>query len=471
MRIKFTYVQAEPVDGPYWSLQDDVRLFFDSIKSRVKTTAAEGDALFERSLPGLSGMIDPGDPDAAVLDDPRTAARYIDTRTVPGPARRVTDTIHATLHDYEQRYLTGATGGTPTPGKSALDILLQEFRSRFEWRKVRIDTVDDNVFRVFCKTAEGKWLTFGTLYVANSRFLALDPQPPGLRATVYVDIENPGGRQYIRLPDGDFVRRYVIRGLSAYDGMRLSQGQGLTATFTSPQIQPQETDAARHGPGVRNLSDSERILSHTRGWKKRYISTGATKHPVYSTRGTQFQSMYGAVVVDLARITNQRGIVDIHQLHIAARHLGDPRQLLDEGTRLSAPGTPQDQEKYLALRDVVRTRELLVEGDIDFAAVMKLQGMAVVVGIGAQGNKNKKTLKTWFAAAKGVLDGVLKDSEEHTFTDVATGSQWTFLEFAIMGHANVFAIARAVGGCPPVPGELTLRQFPQYKPAYPAEGF
>lgn len=472
MRIKFTYVQADPVqDSISWSLQDDVRIFFDGIKSRIKTSAGEGDALFERSLPGLSGMIDPNDPDAAVLDDPKVAARYIDTRSGPGAPRRVTDTIHSTLHEYEQRYLTGATGSKPGVGKSGLDILLQEFKAKFEWRKVRIDLIEAGVYRVFCKTAEGKWLTFGTLYVANSRFQLLDPQPQGIQAPVYVDIENPGGRQYIRLPDGDFVRRYVIRGLSAYDGMRLSQGMGLTATFNSPQIQPQEVDADRHGAGIRNLTDSERILSHTRGWKKRYISTGATKHPVYSTRGTQFQSMYGAVVIDLAKITNQNSIVDIHQLHVAARHLGDPRQLLDEGTRLSAPGTPQDQEKYLALRDVVRTRELLIEGSVDAGAVRKRQGASVLVGIGAAASGQQKALKKWFGDHKVALTPLLADNEVHTFKDLGTGRQWVFLQFRQPVMAQMLASARMLPVTTRVPDTLTIQRFSKFEPDYPLSGF
>lgn len=471
MRIKFTYRQSEPVDGTYWPLQDDVRLFFDSIKSRVKTTAGEGDALLERSLPGLSGMINPDDPDAAFLDDPKVAARYMETRALPGAPRRATDTIHATLHEYEQRYLTGATGNKPTPGKSGLDILVQEFKAKFEWRGVRLDEVESNVFRVFCKTKDSKWLTFGTLYVANSRFQLLDPQPSGLHAPVYVDLENPDGRQYIRLPDGDFVRRYVIRGLSAYDGMRLSQGLGLTATFDQPQIQPQETDAARHGPVVRNLTDSERILSHTRGWKKRYISTGATEHPVYSTRGTQFHSMYGAVVVDLAKITNQHSIVDIHQLHVAERHLGSPRQLLDEGTRLSAPGTPQDQEKYLALRDVVRTRELLIEGSVDAAAVRKRQAVSSLVGIGAGPSSQQKALKTWFAAQKAALTPLLADHEVHTFKDLGTAKQWIFLDFKQPVMAQMLASARLLPTVAKVPDTLTVQRFSKFEPDHPAKGF
>lgn len=54
MRLKFTYIEAAPVSSPYGGLQEDVRQFFQSVKSRAKTTAEEGDALLERALPHLA---------------------------------------------------------------------------------------------------------------------------------------------------------------------------------------------------------------------------------------------------------------------------------------------------------------------------------------------------------------------------------------------------------------------------------
>ncbi|WP_313177628.1 hypothetical protein [Massilia sp.] len=467
MRLKFTYIEAAPVSSPYGGLQEDVRQFFQSVKSRAKTTAEEGDALLERALPHLASYshLDPLN-----AEDLR---KFQGARDPHGQPVSAGQAIHNTLHEYEQRYMNSGLGGKPG-GKSALQILLTEFEARFGYRKIRIAPLGGEVYRISCETSAGPLLSFGTLYVADSRFVDAGVRDTGLRGGVYVDRDAPEGRHYIKLPDGSFVKRFVMRGLSAYDAMRLWAYQSLTPTYNDPGIVDQvEKRADRHGTAVRDLDLGEQVLSHTRGWKKRFISTGTSERSVYSTRGTQFKSLYGAAVIDLAKLVNQHSIVDVHQPAVAARHLGNPEDLLTHGTERTDMGlTDIEKQQYMGLRDVVRTRELLIHGDIDHAAVRAWRGSANLIGLSADTGSNKVKMRTWFDTNLSCLSPAITSHEIHDFRDMATNRFWIFMAFQHDAAAEVFSKTRQpahpAGG--KLPDFVQVKRFGGFSPREPERG-
>lgn len=467
MRLKFTYLEAAPVSSPYGGLQEDVRQFFQSVKSRAKTTAEEGDALLERALPHLASYSH-----MAPLT-PEDLRKFQGGRDPHGQFASAGQVIHNTLHEYEQRYMNSGLGGKPG-GKSALDILLTEFEARFGYRKIRIAPLGGEVYGISCETSAGASLSFGTLYVADSRFVDAGVRDTGLQAEVYVDRDGPEGRHYIKLPDGSFVKRFVMRGLSAYDAMRLWGYQSLTPTYTHPGIVDQvEKRVDRHGTTVRNLDLSEQVLSHTRGWKKRFISTGTSERNVYSTRGTQFKSLYGAAVVDLARLVNQQSIVDVHQPEVAARHLGNAEDLLTYGTERTEVGLSDiDKQKYMGLRDVVRTRELLIHGDIDYAAVRAWRGAASLIGLSADTGKNKENMRAWFDTNLPYLSAAISSHEIHDFRDMTTNRFWIFMAFLNDGLADVFSKTRKAvhPSASKLPDFVQVKRFGSFSPREPERG-
>jgi hypothetical protein len=230
------------------------------------------------------------------------------------------------------------------------------------------------------------------------------------------------------------VKRFVFRGLNAGDCMALAGGQPLKAVHQSDKISKPEKGGVRfsHDDGTM-LTVNEQILSHTRGWQKRFISTGVSANrPAYSTRGTVFVSMYGTSVIDLAMVPNGT-IWDVHRPDTAAARLGvDAKQLT---TRDSAyPSTGHDDEKYLALRDTVRTRELLIKGQIPFTAVKALslgQFILAVCYIEKKDYTPHGDLKTGPLAS---IAGLISEDENPTYQ--INGRYWHFFSFNSVADCN-----------------------------------
>ncbi|HEY0064725.1 MAG TPA: hypothetical protein VGC21_21590 [Telluria sp.] len=461
MRLKFTYIEAAPADA-HLELQEDVSQFFQSVKSRSKTTAEEGDALLERSLPTLAAY-GKGVPLRAEHVNMFLGAR--DGAGVQAPVRKI---IHNTLHEYEQRYMRSALGGTPGAGKSGFSILKQEFDAKFSYRGLAMSPLDPPVPNAYGVTANAGAILLGKLFVADSRFIAIDTGEPGLQAAIFVDREEPGGKQYIQLPDNTFTKRYVKRGLSGYDGMRLTAHQPLIPSFNSPARAVEEARPARHGPGLAPLTTSQQVLSHTRGWKKRMISTGVSERKVYSTRGTQFMNLFGSAVIDLAKLTNQLNILDVHRSDVATAHLGNPDDLVVHGSELVGPGvTELEKQKYLGLRDVVRTRELLIKGSIDYAAVRAQSASKSVVGVSVGTQGTKTTLHAWLNTNLAYLAPSIIDHESHEFRDVNTGRFWVFIAFNNAALAQMFQHTRKAPNNPAgtlLPADAQLVLFDVFAP-------
>jgi hypothetical protein len=471
MRLKFTYIEDAPANG-HLQLQEDVSQFFRSVKSRSKTTAEEGDALQERSLPTLALYAY-----KAELTSEQ-ASKFISSRNAPGELVKVPvcQVIHNTLHEYEQRYMRSALGGKPGGPKNAFDILMQEFEARFAYlKKIAIGPLDPPIPNAYGITVREGAIPLGQLFVANSRFVELDNQEPGLRATVFVDREKPGGKQYIQLPDDTFTKRYVMRGLSGYDGMRLTTHQPLLSTFDSALRDQSETSAGRHGPGAAPLTATEQVISHTRGWKKRFISTGASKRDVYSTRGTQFQSLFGSAVIDLARLTVQPNIVDVHRADVATAHLGDPDELVTHGTDRDELGvTELEKQKYLGLRDVVRTRELLISGLIDYAAVRTHAAGRSLVGLGAKTRRDETDLGNWLEDNRRYLAPSIISHEVHNYRDAHTDRIWTFIAFQNPVLAQILRITKRPPNEPAgtrLPDTIQIVLFDVFRADLPAQGW
>lgn len=185
-----------------------------------------------------------------------------------------------------------------------------------------------------------------------------------------------------------YVRRYVIRGLNQSDARGLAARRALTAPELRERAQANEVvnnlsgkpedlvkNAGKHKVHIdQQLTREQQILSHTRGWKKRFISTTTTQRAVYSTRGTEFLSVFGAVVIDLA-LVNPNHIFDLH----APAALGNfGLSVADLHTPTS---DPYKEEQRLAAQDVVRTRELLIYQQVPFNAIHLTDGGNRVIGV------------------------------------------------------------------------------------------
>ncbi|HWV11126.1 MAG TPA: hypothetical protein VN156_16380 [Pseudomonas sp.] len=229
--------------------------------------------------------------------------------------------------------------------------------------------------------------TVGTLLVDDARFVVSGVQPKGALNVVYLRSDR-APREYIGYKHGAdqlFVRRYVIRGLNQDDSYWLTQKKALKAVEATDKLLDKELATTDHfgrfraTPGA-TLTLGSQILSHTRGWSKRFVSTTLTNKPVISTLGKEFRSLFGAVLIDLAFV-DPATIFDIHTPSSVRRYgLLGTDLIKVPSTKPSANRTIQD-ERELAVLDTVRTREVLIKGAVPYKAVRHKNCGSLIIGL------------------------------------------------------------------------------------------
>ena len=296
--------------------------------------------------------------------------------------------------------------------------------------------------------ADNKIAKLGTVFLGDARFTDLRPQPKGLLHKVYVlgrvtfteEKKPPKLEQdpthtkshFVWLPKSEsYVRRFVTRGLNHNDIINISKGVGLGAPVQhifAERRETVDTDKNRHNVYPDDeLYEKEQILSHTRGWQKRYISTGVSNRPVYSTRGTQFMSLYGTAIIDLAKVDPQV-IFDIHAPRPVAKLLGwDATEVLSA----PGPGNPAKDfadEEFLALRDVLRTRELLIKFQVPFNAIHSRIDSKRIVGFGSSVFGSPERMLRDLSRWKQAWPHVVGEPDALNYKG-ANGMYWLFVLF------------------------------------------
>ena len=310
----------------------------------------------------------------------------------------------------------------------------------------------------------------GTIFEGDNRFAPVNPAVVGVLNPLFHRIGQPQ-RHYIQLPDGTFLRRFVTRGLNQNDSLNLMINGPLGAPCPNAQATLQDVASpqkpSRHGlPLVvgANMPVNDQVLSHTRGWQKRFISATTTQRPVFSTRGEQFRSLFGAVLIDLAQVPTN-AIFDLHRPDRVNTYLGFSAQTIVD-TANPEPPHPRTiaDERFLAARDIVRTREVLIHFQVPNQAVDSTPGQICVLGI--CGN-DQNTPAFAQIIVRDVSGRAIVNSEtpEYKWRD----RWWTFLEFgnnADAVHARNVVLARIPDFLGPAPGfgYLLFRQYAMPNP-------
>jgi hypothetical protein len=390
------------------------------------------------------------------------AARAVATSLA---ALRPRENAHGALHTYERAHLaaggdwarlqaeivarfgkTVTFSGGPPPVALNVDVTLQVTSNNFVQA------------------------TVGEVRFGEDRFELLAAQPVGVAHPVFRrrDDTRATPRHYVHLPQsGTYAKRFVTRGLSAFDAMNMTRGLPLTSVIQTDRAQHGEVGHAKgntlhpHRAGV-VLNENEQILSHTRGWggAKRYISTGVSERPAYSTRGTIFASMYGVVTVDLARV-QPNTLFDLHRPDLASARLGVNLDAID--TTVAQPGHGYADQHYLAYRDTIRTRELLIKGTVPFNAMNGLGDGIVLLGIASLGGAHD-AVKGIVAALPDRIRATIVDQDHMKFTDPASGRKWHCIHFS-SAPARA-AGQRALAG--PLTAARTVVAFQRWQQVRPA---
>jgi hypothetical protein len=393
MRDKFLFEPNARVQASHQAIQGLVQGYFTQDKTARKAAVGAAQGTMAASLPGGNA-----------------------------------NATHAALHNFERAYLQVGDW------QALRQLILNNHPVNSLPGQVTFGEMTGNITRgsveIYAKVA-GQTRNVGTVYFGESRFAELDPQPGGALVTVYKRRGDVSNRHYIFLPNSNtYVKRFVTRGLNGFDGMNLSQNLPMVAALVGAAAQPGEVGGDKH-PVLAGtaLTIEQQALSHTRGWAgaKRFISTGVSNRAAYSTRGTEFISMFGLVTIDLAMLPGI-AIYDVHRPDTAEATLGIPAVRVRDTVGHHTNAGDLDEQQYLGMRDVIRTRELLIHGQVPAAAVQSQSLGECLLGIGSQtgGGHN---------AAPGLAAGLpaafrIRMEQDHlNFRDRHTGRLWHFLSF------------------------------------------
>jgi hypothetical protein len=387
-----------------------------------------------------------------VLSADAVGRRSAEKRAVEGMKANLKSSAdkHQVLFDYEKQHLNLQEDWEATreklrfKGGKRTDIAVTEFFDKDNHRgTAQIEG-----------TVKGQIAKLGTAFLGDARFVELRPQPKGLPNKVYalgrVEWSDSGAglkqdpnhtdSHFVWLPQSEtYCRRYVVRGLNHNDIINVAGGRPLGAPVQIINAQTRETTGSaptRHNVAAGTaLSETQQILSHTRGWQKRYISTGVSNRPVFSTRGTQFISLFGTAVIDLAMV-DLATVFDIHSPMAVHDVLGW------NATQVTSAGKPGSGAKdlagetFLALRDVLRTRELLIKFLVPMAAVRCVPDGKRIVGLGGNYKDDPDKLlgdiKRWTAAWGRI------EATDTTNYPGFNNKFWLFLLFRTAADADWF---------------------------------
>lgn len=199
----------------------------------------------------------------------------------------------------------------------------------------------------------------------NSRFEKIsdgqsERQADGTSQKVYSDVyvHKSNGREYIQDAHRNFVPRYITRYMSAYDDP-INQG------FKS-----------RNGQMPSGDDVNSAILSHLRAaqqGKSYYISFTTTQNSIFGSTGTDFYfPTNGQVIVDLAKI-KQADIYDVHAIPAIIDTITEKDLRWDLKYNPEEQQQTLDYEKNAAARDTVRTRELVIHGEVPKDAIVQMR--------------------------------------------------------------------------------------------------
>jgi hypothetical protein len=97
----------------------------------------------------------------------------------------------------------------------------------------------------------------------------------------------------------------VFRGLNARDIMAIASAQPLTAAFALSKINKPEIGGNRFAHDHVLSVDDQNPQPHPRMDEAVHLN-GCVQAPAFSTRGTEFVSMYGTSYIDLALLPNDQ---------------------------------------------------------------------------------------------------------------------------------------------------------------------
>lgn len=279
------------------------------------------------------------------------------------------------VQGYEKGYISSAVNRKE---------IIKEWKKCAESKEYDLSVITDKSIgdvMIVDKKDEDKKYKIATMYLDNKRFekipernIILNQGKPNEEVRE-VFIHRESRKEFVQDAQGFFVRRYIKRALNKFDNPESGEGVEIKS---DPRISKQTgkawKDIADEIPSLLEGEPkvTEEIRNHQRAKEAQggspFISFTTTIHPIFGSTGSLFESDRGVATVDLARISKER----IFDTHIS------PAMKLIHDIDNPQPEMPfkEGDEKYernSAARDAMRTREVVIAGDIPLDAIIDIE--------------------------------------------------------------------------------------------------
>jgi hypothetical protein len=211
----------------------------------------------------------------------------------------------------------------------------------------------------------------GELYEEDERFVrAAASSTSTTPGEVYLHIESGG--EYVRDASDLFVRRFVSRCLNEYDNPPTNPDT-IKISVDPRERKESGTKWAAVATTLPTAPETQRdveVWKHQRQKELQggspFVSFTTTKHAIFGSTAKYFEDpKYGVATIDLAHVP-KANIIDTHQRRAYARITGrdtpDPDMPFRENDDVV--------ERNTAVRDAMRTRELVVIGSVPSTAIV-----------------------------------------------------------------------------------------------------
>ncbi len=215
----------------------------------------------------------------------------------------------------------------------------------------------------------GQEFKVGTLYEGDERFVESSIVTLGTGEKREVFKHREKNREYVQDIENQFVKRYVKRALNEYDNPSTGGVDIKSDSRKKKDTNKTWKEIAEEVPNLPRKERDREVWKHQREKELQggspFVSTTTTDHPIFGSTAKSFESEHGVAEIDLAKISKDR-ILDTHTPRAYKRITGvdkpDPKMPFKENDL--------GVEKNSAARDAMRTREVVVIGDVPLDAIM-----------------------------------------------------------------------------------------------------
>jgi hypothetical protein len=252
-----------------------------------------------------------------------------------------------------------------------------------------LNEIEENVVQVFVKpdnNQEVAPIQIATVYFEEKRFVKSAEiklnEGTGQEEIREVFKHRESGKEYVQDAFNAYVKRYVKRALNKYDNPGADEGVSIKSDPRQKKgtSQPWSQIAAAI-PNQPQEQMYQEIRNHQRSKELQggspFISFTTTDRPIFGSSAKPFEGEHGVATVDLAKISKNR-VFDTH----TPKAIKQIHNVDDPNPDMPFVENNEEVERNSAARDAMRTRELVVAGDIPLDAItgVKAQGANYIKG-------------------------------------------------------------------------------------------